>query len=92
MKFHISWAAGQKNGQINRDRNIGHEDSYDRIRWAQPTLHFRFILALFGCGSGFDTAEPFDPESFDLELTTERLTAEGLVAGQPRLTRSDGYT
>ena len=29
----------------------------------------------------FDSAEPFDPESFDLELTTERLTAEGLVAG-----------
>ena len=75
MKFHTSTAAGQKTGQINRDRNIGHEYSNDRIRWAQPTLHFRFILALFGCGSGFDTAEPFDPE----------LTAEGLVAGRGSL-------
>ena len=36
--------------------------------------------------SNFDSAESFDPEffnyeSFDLELTTERLTTEGLVAG-----------
>ncbi len=35
----------------------------------------------------FDSAESFDPEffnyeSFDLELTTERLTTEGLVAGR----------
>ena len=29
-----------------------------------------------------DSAEPFGPESFDAELTTEGLTADGLVAGQ----------
>ena len=33
------------------------------------------------CGSGFESAEPFGPESFDPELMTEGLTAEGLVAG-----------
>jgi hypothetical protein len=48
-----------------------------------------------GCGGGFDSAEPFDPESFDPELTTEGLTTEGittdgLVAGQPRLEKA-GY-
>jgi hypothetical protein len=47
-----------------------------------------------GCGGGFDSAEPFDPESFDPEsfdpesfnsesfdpeLTTEGLTTEGLT-------------
>ena len=32
------------------------------------------------CGSGFGSAESFDPESFELELTTE-----GLAAGQPQL-------
>ena len=30
-----------------------------------------------------DSAEPFGPESFDPELTTEGLKAEGLVAGLP---------
>jgi hypothetical protein len=37
-----------------------------------------------GCGGGFDSAEPFDPESFDPEsfdpeLTTEGLTTDGLT-------------
>ena len=36
-----------------------------------------------GSSSRFGSAEPFDPE-----LTTEGLTAEGLVAGRPRSSTS----
>jgi hypothetical protein len=37
----------------------------------------------------FDSAESFDPESFGLELATEGLTTEGLVAGCGSLFKSN---
>ena len=48
--------------------------------WAvHIAVESRFPSGGLICGSGFDSAESFDSESFEPELTTE-----GLVAGQPR--------